>query len=167
MKVDPGDGRENGTGPYTKAPSGPRANLGAVYVVAGNAGQSGPGPLNHPAMYYSVSKPGSLVIDVDGLRLDARFLRDTGVVEDYFTILKLGGPGSIEVLILSRADGRLELSWNSQNGAKYQIQETVSLEAPSWTPSAPPITATNLVTIWVTPSPETSLKKFYRIVKSP
>jgi autotransporter-associated beta strand protein len=167
MKVDAGDGRENGTGPYTKALSGPGANLGAVYVVAGNAGHSLPGPLDHPAMYYSVSEPGSVVLDIDGQRLDARFLRDTGVVEDYFTILKSGGPGSLEVLILSRADGRRELRWNSQNGAKYQVQETLSIEAPSWAASGPLMTATNSLTTWVTPSPETSLKKFYRIMKSP
>jgi hypothetical protein len=165
MKVDPGDGRENGAGPYTKALSGPAANLGAVYVVAGNAGHSLPGPLNHPAMYYSVSEPGSVVLDISGQRLDAKFLRETGVVEDYFTILKTGGAGSIQVLILSRVDGHRELRWNSLVGAKYQVQETLSVENPSWGASAPAITATNAVSTWVTPNPETALKKFYRVMK--
>jgi hypothetical protein len=118
-------------------------------------------------MYYSVSEPGSVVLDIDGPRLDARFLRETGVIEDYFTILKGSGPGAIEVLILSRVDGRGELRWNSEAGAKYEVQETLSIEATSWAASGPVITATNALTTWITPTPETGLKKFYRIMKMP
>ncbi|HUR47125.1 MAG TPA: metallophosphoesterase [Candidatus Saccharimonadales bacterium] len=164
MKVDPGSGRENETGSYRKSSSG----LGAVYVVAGNAGQSGFGPLNHPAMFYSVSKPGSVVLDINGSRLDMRFLRDTGAVEDYFTILKVGGPGEIEALILNHFDGRKELRWNSEIGTKYQVQETLALAQPSsWSASSPVITAANGVSVWVTPFPETAPKKFYRVTKVP
>ena len=96
MKVDVGDGREDGTGAYIK-PDGITSNAGAVYVVAGNGGhvtywtggstaQFNPTP--HPAMYFSELRIGSLVLDVDGNRLDLSFVRETGAVDDRFTILK-------------------------------------------------------------------------------
>jgi hypothetical protein len=85
MKKDPGKGRPEEGGPYRKAP-GP--HQGAVYVVAGNGGQVTPGPLNHPAMAVSEMALGSLVVDIDGAELRATFLRDTGVIDDHFTIIK-------------------------------------------------------------------------------
>src|SRR4051812_30737812 len=55
MKVDDGDGRPAGTGAYLKPLTGPRDNFGAVYVVAGSAGQiSASGLLDHPAHYISL-----------------------------------------------------------------------------------------------------------------
>jgi hypothetical protein len=39
-------------------------------------------------MYVSPNNLGSMVLDFDGSRLDARFLRENGVVADSFTILK-------------------------------------------------------------------------------
>src|SRR4029077_13037151 len=48
MKVDGGDGREGGTGAYSKPALGPGANHGAVYLVAGCSGQTSGGSLNHP-----------------------------------------------------------------------------------------------------------------------
>jgi hypothetical protein len=39
-------------------------------------------------MVHSLDVLGSLVIDVDGDRLDARFLDDLGAVRDTFTIVK-------------------------------------------------------------------------------
>ena len=87
MKIDGGNGRADGDGIYEK-PGGNAAQQGAVYVTAGSSGQVSGGALNHPAMYASFSELGSLVIDIDGPRLDARFLRETGVVRDYFTLTK-------------------------------------------------------------------------------
>lgn len=87
MKIDGGSGRADGDGIYEK-PSGNAAQQGAVYVTAGSSGQVSGGALNHPAMYASFSELGSLVIDISGPRLDARFLRETGGVRDYFTLTK-------------------------------------------------------------------------------
>jgi hypothetical protein len=86
-KVNGGSGRENGSGAYQK-PAGSTPHDGAVYVVAGSSGQATGGALNHPAMYISLNNLGSLVLDVNGNRLDVKFLRETGAVSDYFTILK-------------------------------------------------------------------------------
>jgi hypothetical protein len=85
--VDAGSGRADETGAYRK--SGPGVEPGgSVYVVVGSSGKTGGGPLNHPAMYMSLDQLGSLVIDIEALTLNARFLDASGAVRDYFTIQK-------------------------------------------------------------------------------
>jgi hypothetical protein len=95
MKIDPGNGRENGTGVYRKPLNGPRGHLGTVYAVVGSSGSVHSGVLNHPAMVANSMMLGSMIIDVNGTRLDASFIRPTGSplgstysVADSFTILK-------------------------------------------------------------------------------
>ncbi|MBK7997503.1 MAG: immunoglobulin domain-containing protein [Verrucomicrobia bacterium] len=88
MVLDSGSGRTEETGAYLKATSGGEAGRGAVYVVAGSSGQTGFGSMNHPAIFRALNNLGSMVIDVNGSRLEARFLRENGVVDDHFTILK-------------------------------------------------------------------------------
>ena len=61
-----------------------------MYVVAGSSGQVSGGTLDHPVMVSSLNLLGSLVLDIVGARLDARFLDDLGAVRDSFTILKGG-----------------------------------------------------------------------------
>jgi hypothetical protein len=89
MILDGGDGRPAGDGAYEKAAGGGDHD-GAVYVVAGSSGQVDSGPLNHPAMFVSFSQLGSVVLDVDGSTLDARFVSSTGQVNDSFRIVKTG-----------------------------------------------------------------------------
>jgi hypothetical protein len=45
----------------------------------------------HPAMYTSLSLPGSIVLDIADTTLDARFLTSTGSVADSFRIEKVPG----------------------------------------------------------------------------
>jgi hypothetical protein len=86
MVVDDGDGRESGDGAYNKS-AGP--NAGAVYTVAGSSGKVDTGnPLNLNAHFIALELLGSVVIDVDGGRLDLTFLDDGGQVRDWFTMLK-------------------------------------------------------------------------------
>lgn len=82
------DGDPNGQGAYTKWPGQQAPNEGAVYVVAGSSGQASGGLLDYPAMYVSMSELGSMVIDIDGLELEAKFLDDMGAVLDTFAIHK-------------------------------------------------------------------------------
>ena len=89
MKVDAGDGRRDGDGPYHKPVDPHAAFAGAVYAVAGSSSKIGGGTLDHPVMVSSQNVPGSLVLDVNGLVLDARFLDSAGAVTDSFTILKV------------------------------------------------------------------------------
>lgn len=92
MIKNSGSGRPSGTGAYVKPSSGIAPHEGAVYAVAGSGGQASGGALNHPAMFISLNQLGSMVLDVDGNRLDAKFLRETGAIDDSFTILKGTAP---------------------------------------------------------------------------
>ncbi len=93
MKKNNGGGRENVDGAYTKSALSPNLpNAGAVYAVAGSSGKISGGLLNHPAMFVSLNNLGSMVLDVNNDRLDAKFLRENGTVADYFTIIKGGTP---------------------------------------------------------------------------
>ncbi|MBI5168665.1 MAG: metallophosphoesterase [Candidatus Eisenbacteria bacterium] len=88
MLADAGDGRADGAGPYRKSAGRPRPREGVVYAVNGSAAQVSGGTLDHPAMIASLNVLGSMVVDVVGARLDARFLDATGVVRDSFSIVK-------------------------------------------------------------------------------
>jgi chitodextrinase len=89
MILDDGDGRDGGDGAYFKDFDAPLENDGAVYTVAGSSGKAtGSGLLNHPAMFYSIKNLGSVVLDVDGDRLDAVFISQTGAELDSFTMIR-------------------------------------------------------------------------------
>jgi hypothetical protein len=86
MKINGSNGR--GKAAYRKPVTSPSANQGTVYVVAGSSGQTGFGSFDHPAMFISRPRLGSVVLDITGNQLDATFLRQTGRINDTFTILK-------------------------------------------------------------------------------
>ncbi|MFH0795425.1 MAG: metallophosphoesterase family protein, partial [bacterium] len=100
MKLNSGDGREDGDGAYAKPEGGPAAHAGAVYVVAGSSGQTSGGTLNHPAMYISWNKLGSLILDVQGNRFDAKFIDNTTAVQDYFTMIKGSGARTTTIWVV-------------------------------------------------------------------
>lgn len=91
MILDCGDGRSDGHGAYEK-PVVRRVEEGAVYIEAGNSGGQGFSryALDHPSMVWNSEDVGSLVIDVDGSRLDVRYLSSQEEVVDYFSIVKEG-----------------------------------------------------------------------------
>jgi hypothetical protein len=93
MIFDNGSGREDGSGAYVKSATGPVPHEGTVYAVPGASGQTSGGTLNHPAMYVSLNVLGSMILDVDGDRLDATYLDSAGTRRDYFTVIK-GGSGN-------------------------------------------------------------------------
>ena len=61
-------------------------------MVTGSAGSAGskskPPTLDHRAMWISLNEPGSVVLDLDGLRLDLTFINEKGEKRDSFTIEK-------------------------------------------------------------------------------
>ncbi|MFQ5652366.1 MAG: metallophosphoesterase [bacterium] len=89
--ISGGDGRESGNGAYEKPTLGPAGHEGAVYLVNGCSGKTSSARLNHPIMVTSLKQLGSLVLDIDGNRLDATFLDDSGEIRDTFTIIKGSG----------------------------------------------------------------------------
>src|SRR5260221_10815738 len=66
------------------------SNHGTVYVVAGSSGASGGVQAGYPhnAMPFSLNDGGAFYLEVEDNRLDAKFIRRTGVEWDSFTILK-------------------------------------------------------------------------------
>ncbi len=89
MRLDPGDGRPGGDGSYHKPRRLRAAHQGAVYVVTGSAGKTTTsGTLDHPVMHISLRDPGSLVLDIDGDRLEGRFVNASDQVRDHFVIEK-------------------------------------------------------------------------------
>lgn len=128
MTLNTGGGRPDGAGAYLK-PNGTSANGGAVYVVTGSAGKISGGNLNHPAMFLSLNRLGSLLVDVDGDRLDARFIRENGATNDYFSIIK--GPRIVESSVTSSATSTA-FSWTSVAGRTYRIEYKNDLSDTGW-----------------------------------
>ena len=93
-------GSGQGAGAYTKASTGPVPRAGAIYTVAGASGQTDGGTLNHPAMWISLNVAGSMVLDVNGNRLDATYLDSAGAIRDTFAMVKGGvvnAPPSVNI----------------------------------------------------------------------
>lgn len=75
--------------PYIKTSSLP--NTGIMYVVAGSAGWATGTQATYPhdAMYFShTANAGSLYLEIEGNRLDAKWIADDGVIRDKFTMMK-------------------------------------------------------------------------------
>jgi 3',5'-cyclic AMP phosphodiesterase CpdA len=169
MMKNSGSGRPDETGPYLKPDRGPAPHQGAVYVVAGSSGWVTPDyGLDHPAMFISLRELGSVVIDIDGQRLDARFLRETGAIDDYFTIIKGTGPGrpaQFRIATFRVRNGTLTAEWESVPGGRYQIQRTWKLERPDWAPFGPEIQATGARSSWSGPAEAGLERCFFRVVQ--
>jgi hypothetical protein len=169
MIKDSGDGRPDGTGPYRKGTLGPGPEEGAVYVVAGSSGWV-TGDIwtltayQHPAMFIKLKELGSMVIDVNSNRLDAKFLRETGAIDDYFTIIKGGGPEHFRVAEFNVQDGLIMARWHSVAGSIYRIQRTANLERPEWNDVSHNIEATGPSTTW-SGFIEDAEKSFFRVRK--
>ncbi len=85
--LDAGDGREDGSGAYTKF-AGLNPNDGTVYVVAGHASHATIGTADHPVMFFSQKEVGSCVMTVHDNVLTFENIRATGQVSDTFTLVK-------------------------------------------------------------------------------
>ena len=164
MIKDAGSGRPSETGAYRKL-LGPAPNQGAVYVVAGSSGWATfLQPQPHPAMYITLLQMGSMVIDINSNRLDARFLRETGSIDDHFTIIKGGATEPLRITVFQFADGYTVVRWKSIAGRSYQIEQASNLEDPHCTADSDPILASGTTTSWtnVVEAPD---KAFYRVVQ--
>lgn len=97
MKIDDGNGKVDGDGPYRKTPDvAADSHAGTVYAVPSTGGDIRTGSLDHPVMVSSMSVLGSMVIDIYGDRLDAKFIDSNAAsptVLDHFTIMKTFAAG--------------------------------------------------------------------------
>ncbi len=129
--VDGGDGRPSGSGAYHKPP-GMAAHEGAVYAVAGSSGQTSGGALNHPAMFISLNVLGSMVLDVNGSRLDAVFLDSQGGIQDSFTILKAPPAPPTSLTAAAVSESRIDLSWTDASTDETAFAIERSLDGTTW-----------------------------------
>jgi hypothetical protein len=103
--------------------------------VAGGSGQTEGGSLNHPAMFISLNSLGSMVLDVNGNRLDAAFIDSGRNRRDYFTIIK-GSTGTDTTAAVPAAPsnltakaisaGWIRLNWTDRatNESGFEIQRS-------------------------------------------
>jgi hypothetical protein len=138
MILDDGSGKEDSAdGAYNKI--GNVVNDGAVYIVAGSSGKISGGSLDHPAMYVSLNELGSLVIDINGNRLDVSFLNNNRTTTDHFTILK-GPDTSAPTIIQSDAISASEVdvifsepleTSSAEFTANYAIDNSINVHSAS------------------------------------
>ncbi|MBI3910466.1 MAG: fibronectin type III domain-containing protein, partial [Armatimonadetes bacterium] len=128
MIKDSGSGREDGDGAYTK-PLGTEPHQGTVYVVAGSSSKAEEGWFNHPAMFTAQATLGSMVLDIEGNRLRARFLSNIGTIEDYFTLVKeTATPTAPSNLTATAASSsQIDLAWadNADNEDSFEIERSL------------------------------------------
>ena len=137
-EIDGGSGRIDDTGAYVK--NGNQPNAGAVYAVVGASGQTNVASLTHPAMNISLTQLGSMVIDVNDLIMEVKYIDETGVVADYFTITKdtipRVPPTAAPTNLAASADSSsaINLSWtdNADNETGFEIER--SLDSANWSP---------------------------------
>src|SRR5215208_7132263 len=140
MKKDGGSGRADVTGAYNKGTLGPGPNEGSVYAVAGSSGQIAGGTLNHPAMFISLNNLGSMVLDINGNTLDAKFLRENGAIADYFRIVKgavapvpPAAPTNLTATTFSSSQINLLWTDNSDNESGFKIERCKGANCTNYT----------------------------------
>jgi len=94
MVLDASSGSFPTSCPYQKQTQTTKAHKGTVYNVCGCSGKTSGTSSGwpHPAMYYSTNTTlGSLLLEINDNRLDAKFINSTGGISDSYTIVKNAG----------------------------------------------------------------------------
>ncbi len=164
MILNSGYGRENNGGAYQKPAGGIGAGLGAVYVVCGCSGEGGATrEFQHPAMRVSSGGFGSVVLDVNGLRLDAKFLRVPGEIYDYFTIIKGAPPEGVQPIVqIERGTNGAQVSWPTSE-PPFVLEDTDNLTS-QWRTAQHPVS--RFGRRYVVRDPADRTNRFFR-VRSP
>ena len=168
MIKDSGSGRIAETGAYFKSGTGPSRHEGAVYVVCGSSGWVTPsisGLRQHRAVFVQLRQLGSMVIDIDGNRLDAKFLRETGVIGDQFTILKGQAPEPLRVVTFQKNGNSTILRWKSIAGRTYQVEAAFDVASHTWQSVSGVIPATGATTSRTNTTGSVLPAGFYRVVQ--
>lgn len=94
MIKDNSSGNYPSTCPYQKQTTISKSHKGTVYTVCGCSGKlsSVSSGWPHPVMYnYSNTILGSMLLEINDNKLDAKFINEAGTVSDGFTIVKNAG----------------------------------------------------------------------------
>lgn len=118
---------------------------GVIYVVNGVGGATGAMRSNGPHPVMETSQPGiggSMIFDIEGGRLDAKFLTENGTITDQFTIFKdlnLAAPAPVTVnyqgAISLTAPWTGEYVWNT--GEKTRVIQKNPIETQKFTVKDP------------------------------
>src|SRR5262245_6328841 len=116
--------------------------------------------MNHPANYRGWFELGSVALDIHANRIDAKFIRETGVIQDEFTLTK----GALPFRIVSGGleGGQVRLSWSSVADRGYRVEFKRSLSDPSWDDLSGLLRANGAITTWSGTAPGAP-GGFYRI----
>jgi hypothetical protein len=88
MIKDKGKQDANGETHYSKAHTGLSPYDGTMYIVEGSSGEGHKVEHLLPVMVTTSAEPGSMILDIEGQTLTARYLTAEGKVTDTFTISK-------------------------------------------------------------------------------
>ncbi|MDB5272474.1 MAG: hypothetical protein JWO58_841 [Chitinophagaceae bacterium] len=99
---------------------------GTIYVVSGSSGQLGgtQSTFPHDAMYYSnATNGGSLVLNVQGSRLDVKWLCADGLIRDKFTVIK--DASKVQNITINAGDDlNLKASWKGDYIWSHSAEQT-------------------------------------------
>lgn len=156
-----GGAETNQFGPYRKPAMARAGHQGAVYVVMGSSGQLTPGPLTHTAMHTAGNVLGSFYLEVNGKRLDGSFIRETGAIDDRFTIVKgemTNRLASLEAL----GNDSYFLRGFGVPGRTHEIESADYLSNPNWRKLGDARAATNGVFPFFDFGSTNANQQFYR-----
>ena len=120
--------------PYRKPAGGLGAHRGAVYTVCGCSGEGGADNVErHPAIAVPLGGFGSMVINIDGLRLEAQFLRPTLAIDDTFVIDKSAVADIQPRLAINRGTNGPVISWPT-SVPRFDLLGADQLPATAWKP---------------------------------
>jgi hypothetical protein len=94
FRLDNGSGDFINDCPYIKDSIGGDAHKGTVYVVCGVSGKKSSSTIGwpHPVTYTATTNHlGSMILTINGNRLDAKFITSSDSIYDQFTIMKNAG----------------------------------------------------------------------------
>lgn len=169
MIKDSGSGQPGDTGAFRKTGTGPNPHQGTVYVVAAVGGWVTPLipglPDLYPAMYVRIRERGSMVIDVDGNRLDAKFLRETGAIADHFSIQKGAAPKPLRIATYRVTGSAVRVQWKSVAGKSYRVEQAAALDSLEWHPASATIMARGATTGWTNAITLATDQSFFRVIE--
>lgn len=165
MIVDVGSGNPEDTGAYYKPPTPSGTGRGAVYVVAGSSGWATYRLGVHPAIFLEELETGSMVIDVEGNHLEARFLRENGAIDDFFSVIKDSPPQDLKLVRAQMGDQGLTLGFKSVSGAHYQIEWTTDVASGLWQALSDELVGNGPTTLWLDAGAVGRREGFYRVTR--
>jgi hypothetical protein len=134
MKKNAGSGRPADTGAYHEAVdrAGGRMKARCTPSRAARDRPAASAARSHPAMFISLNNLGSMVLDVNGSRLDVKFLRENGFVADSFSIIKGGPPAApANLAVTAVTPTSVALQWQdlSDNEDDFRIERCTGTAA--------------------------------------